>query len=239
MNRFPALCARTALLFVFSCHRQKEPVDYVNPYMGNVSHLLVPIFPCVQLPNAMLRIYPERSDYTSEYLNGLPLVVTNHRERSAFKLSVTTGEANAPVIPLSYDNEHLTPYLWEVDVADGSIGVRFAPSQQSAQYELNGDGPLTLVVASLDGEVHTDGNKVKGFQRVDGKTTVYLCLETRQEPKTLRICKSEDLKKRIVSAMECAADYITERIGEGKQEHNQFHRCPTWLSEEWTCHHPA
>ena len=60
----------------------KDYVDYVNPYIGNISHLLVPTFPTVQLPNSMLRVYPERSDYTSERVNGLPIVVTNHRERS-------------------------------------------------------------------------------------------------------------------------------------------------------------
>jgi len=33
-------------------------VDYVNPYMGNISHLLVPTYPTVHLPNSMLRVYP-------------------------------------------------------------------------------------------------------------------------------------------------------------------------------------
>ena len=37
-----------------------EVVDYVNPYMGNISHLLVPTYPTVHLPNSMLRVYPER-----------------------------------------------------------------------------------------------------------------------------------------------------------------------------------
>ena len=92
---------RRSLLFVISClmwlavscdFPRREPVDYVNPYAGNISHLLVPTFPTVQLPNSMLRVYPERSDYTSEYLNGLPVIVTNHRERSAFKLSVSAEE---------------------------------------------------------------------------------------------------------------------------------------------------
>ena len=38
---------------------EKDYVDYVNPYIGNISHLLVPTFPTVQLPNSMLRVYPE------------------------------------------------------------------------------------------------------------------------------------------------------------------------------------
>jgi len=34
--------------------------DYVNTYMGNISHLLVPTFPIIHLPNGMLLVYPER-----------------------------------------------------------------------------------------------------------------------------------------------------------------------------------
>ena len=70
-----------------SASEVKEPVDFVNPYIGNISHLLVPTFPTVQLPNSMLRVYPERADYTAQLLNGLPVIVTNHRERSAFKIN--------------------------------------------------------------------------------------------------------------------------------------------------------
>ncbi|MCE5205202.1 MAG: glycoside hydrolase family 92 protein, partial [Porphyromonadaceae bacterium] len=65
----------------------KEPVDYVNPYMGNISHLLVPTFPTIQLPHSMLRVYPERRDFTGDVLEGLPIVVTSHRGSSAFNLS--------------------------------------------------------------------------------------------------------------------------------------------------------
>ena len=35
-----------------------EPVDYVNPYIGNISHLLVPTYPTVHIPNSMVRFYP-------------------------------------------------------------------------------------------------------------------------------------------------------------------------------------
>jgi PBP1b-binding outer membrane lipoprotein LpoB len=90
MKKISALLLCAALFAGCSQNGPKDPVDYVNPYIGNISHLLVPTFPTVQLPNSMLRVYPERADYTSEYVNGLPVIVTNHRERSAFKLSVTT-----------------------------------------------------------------------------------------------------------------------------------------------------
>lgn len=74
----------------------KTWVDYVNPYIGNISHLLIPTFPTVQLPNSMLRVYPERADFTADRINGLPLIVTHHREHSAFNLSVYCGDIGSP-----------------------------------------------------------------------------------------------------------------------------------------------
>ena len=33
--------------------KELTPVDYVNPYIGNISHLLVPTYPTIHLPNSM------------------------------------------------------------------------------------------------------------------------------------------------------------------------------------------
>ena len=71
---------------------EKSAVDYVNPYMGNISHLLVPTFPTIHLPNSMLRVYPERRDFTGVQLHGLPLIITSHRGSSAFNLSPIQGD---------------------------------------------------------------------------------------------------------------------------------------------------
>ena len=171
-------------LALAGCDKEMDPVDYVNPYAGNISHLLVPTFPTVQLPNSMLRIYPERSDYTSEYLNGLPVIVTNHRERSAFKLSVTTAleTAAGPVIRTSYDNEHITPYSFDVTLADGKIRAQYALSHQSAIYSLESDAPLKIVLSSRGGRVSWNGGAVEGWQTVDDETKVYVFMEPETMP---------------------------------------------------------
>lgn len=172
-------------LFLAVCcgPREKDPVDYVNPYIGNISHLLVPTFPTVQLPNSMLRVYPERADYTSEYVNGLPVIVTNHRERSAFKLSVTTGETLRPVIPVSYDNEHLTPYGFGIDLEDGAIHADYAVSHQSAVYRIRfRDGHGTLLLTSGNGAVSLADRVFAGYQVVDGETKVYVYMEVQEQP---------------------------------------------------------
>ena len=183
MKKISALLLCAALLAGCSQKGPKDPVDYVNPYIGNISHLLVPTFPTVQLPNSMLRVYPERADYTSEYVNGLPVIVTNHRERSAFKLSVTTGETLRPVIPVTYDNEHLTPYGFGIDLEDGAIHADFAVSHQSAVYRIRfKEGHGTLLLTSLNGAVSLADGVLAGYQVVDGETKVYVYMEVQEKP---------------------------------------------------------
>lgn len=183
MKKISALLFCAALLAGCSQSGSKDPVDYVNPYIGNISHLLVPTFPTVQLPNSMLRVYPERADYTSEYVNGLPVIVTNHRERSAFKLSVTTGETLRPVIPVTYDNEHLTPYGFGLDLEDGAVHADYAVSHQSAVYRIRfKDGRGTLLLTSLDGAVSLAEGVFAGYQVVDGETKVYVYMEVQEKP---------------------------------------------------------
>ena len=90
----------------------KQPVDFVNPYIGNISHLLVPTFATIHLPNSMLRVHPARREYSDVLINGLPVLLTSHRGKMAFNLSPFQGDENdlKPVIKYSYDLEKLTPY---------------------------------------------------------------------------------------------------------------------------------
>ena len=165
---------------------QKSPVDYVNPYMGNISHLLVPTYPTVHLPNSMLRVYPERADFTGDMLSGLPVIVTSHRGSSAFNLSPYQGEESGlkPVINYSYDQEKIYPYRYQVYLDDNNIDVDFAPSHQSAVYGITfeGEGPAYLIFNSRNGQLKSDGKSVSGYQFVDRKTKVYLYAETDKTP---------------------------------------------------------
>ena len=169
-------------LIAASCTDDRQPVDYVNPYIGNISHILVPAFPTVHLPNSMLRVYPERADYTSEYLDGLPVIVTNHRERSAFRIFVSNDEIVDSVALLDYDNEHITPYSFRVSLNDGAIDAYYAVSGQSAMYEFKSLCPVNVSLTSMNGEVGCDEHGGWGVQTVDGDTRVYVYLQTLQKP---------------------------------------------------------
>ncbi len=164
---------------------KRECVDYVNPYIGNISHLLVPTFATIQLPNSLMRIYPTRGDYTSELLDGLPVVVTNHRERSAFRISVTQGGELKPVIRTNWDQERVTPYSYYVEIDNNSIDVSLAVSHQSAIYDFafqNPDEPATVIVTSDNGAMNVHDNRAEGYQQLSSNMRIFFSGEFSVKP---------------------------------------------------------
>lgn len=177
----------------------KEPVDYVNPYMGNISHLLVPTFPTIHLPNSMLRVYPERGDYTEIRLNGLPIVVTSHRGSSAFNLSSFQGDIGdlKPTIVYSYDHENITPYSYSVYLDEQQTHVNYGLSHQSAIYDFSfeKDDEVFLILNSKNGALSWDGTAVSGYQLLENNTRVYLYLVPEKIPDHVMLLHDNGLKK--------------------------------------------
>jgi len=201
MNKYKKFTIGLIGLFYVACsaprenrtYNVKQPVDYVNPYMGNISHLLVPTFPTIHLPNSLLRVYPERRDYTEIRLNGLPLVVTSHRGSSAFNLSPFQGDESdlKSVIEFSYDQEKLTPYSYSVYLDDQQIQVDFGLSHQSAAYDLQfeQDAPAYLILNSRRGGMSWDGKAISGYQLIENNTRVYLYLVPEELPQQVTALK--------------------------------------------------
>ena len=166
---------------------EKTPVDYVNPYMGNISHLLVPTYPTVHLPNSMLRVYPQREDYTSGRLHGLPVLQISHRGSFAFNLSPAQGDGTGwtNVLDSDYDAEVIKPFYYKLDLCEQQRGVEVAPSHQSAiyhfEYRQQGATPY-LVLNGGKGKLEVDGSTVSGYQQIRDNLRVYLYMETDAAP---------------------------------------------------------
>ncbi len=174
---------------------ETSPVDHVNPYMGNISHLLVPTYPTVHLPGSMLRVYPERADFTGDVLHGLPLVVTSHRGASAFNLSPrVAGEPLRRVTDFSYDGEEIRPYYYGVRLDEQGTDVRFAPSHRSAVYEIafSGASPALTFNAAEGGLSFEDG-AVRGWQQLQNGTKVYLHAEFNTVPTSVQALEEDAL----------------------------------------------
>lgn len=194
----------------FASSEEKAPVDYVNPYIGNISHLLVPTYPTIHLPNSMLRVYPDRANFTGNQINGLPIIVTTHRESSAFGLSPYQGkiEDAKSSISYSYDNEVIKPYYYSVDLDDYGISVEYAPSHQAGIYNIQFEDKKSssyLIFKTGNGKLSTDGKSISGSQKINNRggsgTSVYVYLETDIEPIKIGTHKGAEI---------CTTDKMTE-----------------------------
>ncbi|WP_333626280.1 GH92 family glycosyl hydrolase [Sphingobacterium siyangense] len=176
----------------------KDYVDYVNPYMGNISHLLVPTYPTVHLPNSLLRVYPERGDYTSDRLFGLPLIVTSHRGKSAFNLSpmMKLPGSLKPVQLYSYDQEEIHPYAYSVLLDQENIQVDYALSHQSGMYTFT--FPTTsakyLQFNSQEGKLQWDGQGLSGTQDIGNGTHVYIYAIPESKPVAVKRLQGQQLE---------------------------------------------
>ncbi|MCL6217568.1 GH92 family glycosyl hydrolase [Zunongwangia pacifica] len=171
--------------------KEKSPAEYVNPYMGNISHMLVPTYPTIHMPNSLLRVYPERSDYNGDLLNGLPLIITSHRGSSAFNLSPFQGELSAikPVVKFSYDLEEIHPYSYHVYLDEQETTVDYGLSSQSAKYAIKFEKEKEshLILNSRNGMLVWDGEAISGYQIIGNNTKVYIYLIPKQKPEKVQI----------------------------------------------------
>ncbi|MDY5857827.1 MAG: GH92 family glycosyl hydrolase [Porphyromonas sp.] len=196
--RHLGLALAVGLVFA-SCQSDKsafgssqDPVDLVNPYMGNISHLLMPTFPTVQLPNSMMRITPHRADYTSETIAGLPIILTSHRGTSAFALSPLSGHTDSipSVLSYMYDREQTTPYKYSVYLPEQEIDVQYAPSHQSAIYQLRyeqQDKPHGIMLSTPNGVLTAQGKSIYGYEQLNDSVRVYLYLESSEQPESIAL----------------------------------------------------
>lgn len=163
--------------------KEKEPVDYVNPYMGNISHMLVPTYPTVHLPNSFLRMTPARGDFTYEYLDGCALLMPSHRSGHVFTIRPFSGLAGQPNdrTRYQYDSEKITPYSYSVFLEKEDVDVSFVPSHQSAIYIFSFEQSQSpsLVFSTRNGllSYHKEDGSISGYEDLGNGTKAYIYLQ--------------------------------------------------------------
>lgn len=165
---------------------EREPVDYVNNRIGNISILLVPTFPTTHLPNSMLRMIPAHTEFVTDRMQGLPLNVPSYRQGDVLHLLPYCGDKKGltPSLNYRYDQELSTPYEYSVFLDDYDILARFAPASKSAIYTLrfeDAGSRYVMLRAASNGELHATGNTWYGYDNYHG-TKHYFYLEFEQAP---------------------------------------------------------
>ena len=124
----------------------QDPVDYVNPNIGTIGHLLTATTPDVQLPRGMIRLVPAttpgiRDTYLADKIysfSTISLPSDFSRGISAFSIMATTGnlkvDPNGNASWFDHDSEKATPYCYSVLLEDYDIEVEGSATQHSSVY---------------------------------------------------------------------------------------------------------
>lgn len=180
-----ATCA-AVIATVAACGDSRQPVDYVNNRIGNISHLLVPTYPTTHLPNSMLRMIPDHNEFTTDRMGGLPLNVPSHRNGSVLMMMPYCGPAEGLHRHMSYryDQEHSSPTRYTVYLDDYGIITDFVPADKAAIFSCTFEQPgdRYIQVTSSGGEIHGEGNAMWGYDNYRGiKQYFYLEFDTAPE----------------------------------------------------------
>ena len=151
---------------------KKEPIDYVNNRIGNISILLVPTFPTTHLPNSMLRMNPAHHDFVTLRADGFPLNSPMHRHGDVFLLKPYSGrlKTEEPWFRYKYDHEVSKPYFYSVVLDEYDISLSFAPAERSAIYsvQFNSDSNYIMLRCNDKGNLTVKGNTIYGSQNYYG-----------------------------------------------------------------------
>lgn len=137
--------------------RAAEPVDWVNPEIGNISHMLVPTFPTTQLPNGMLRFVPPCRSFVDDRVGDLRLVVAGHRREGLFLVHPLSEKGVDPFSPwnCTWDQLHGLPYRCRLFIDSERTTFDLVPARRSALVAFGferPDGSATLVFSLSDGK---------------------------------------------------------------------------------------
>jgi predicted alpha-1,2-mannosidase len=140
-----------------SAQEKKEPVDYVNPYIGGIGHLLTATSPTVQVPYGVMRLVPSTAGGVDRYLA---------RQISGFPsggviVMPTAGplETDSAAFASDFDRdfEVVSPYYGS-DVLDRyGITVEYTAGRRAAIYRLKYPGNSAAHVLMTAAEIAQDG----------------------------------------------------------------------------------
>lgn len=192
-------------LTTFLCNA-KDLVDNVNVYCGAISHLLVPTFPTVHLPNSPLRFYPDRYGIANNQINQFNLTHVSHRWAGTFIFSPYSGDEKN-ITPYYFDNESTTPYRYNVFLDEHAIDMSFAPVRWGGVFKLKfeNDKNNGFILRSANGKISVnDDNSIEGFdiyKKINVRSgqvpvKVYVYMKINKAP--ARISESQDKDGGIV-----------------------------------------
>ena len=181
----------------------KDNLEYIDPSIGGVGHILQPTRPTVQLPNKMVRMYPDRRDFLDDQIRSFSLTLKSHRHGMLFGLLPCTGnQGHRGISAWDAGNEISTPYYYSVWLIDYNVTSEFAPGANTGAFRMTYHGDankrVQLMIHQGSGSFNqVDEKTVTGVEDFDGMKA-YMYGQFDQPCKLKKL--SGDDKRQLVAA---------------------------------------
>jgi predicted alpha-1,2-mannosidase len=159
-------------------------LQYVDPRIGNVGALLVPTRPTVQVPNQMIRMYPQRADYIDDQISSFPLNIVSHRLGEVFSVKpytkVLAVDSWRQKQAWDHELEITRPWYYQTYLIDDEITVDFTAGKKVGIYKFEFPAKAahkTLLFGLYNngvGSYKFNGKEVTGMETYHDNIKVYL-----------------------------------------------------------------
>ncbi len=116
----------------------KTNLNYVDPHIGGMGHLLHPTRPNVQLPNQMIRMHPIRTDYLDDQISFFPLTMISHRQGELFGILPYSSDIKEKKWDkrqtYDHDLEIVRPNYYSTYLIDSDIQAEFTPGNKTGYF---------------------------------------------------------------------------------------------------------
>jgi len=218
-NRTRTLLAGWLLaVCIWSPPPARAQIEYVDPTIGGIGHLLEPTRPTVSLPNSPLRVYPMRKDATDDQIHSFPLTIISHRLGELFWLmpaASVPAEGNWSK-PAAYDQEKTAPDYYAVRLDESNIRIEFTPAAKCGlfRFAFPSGKPVVLLANRLNGDLQAGANDadqaVSGTETFQGMAAY--CYGEFSAPVSIQSRKA-DGKSRLVITSKADAATLEFRYG--------------------------
>jgi predicted alpha-1,2-mannosidase len=218
----------------------KDNLRYIDPRIGNVGQLLQPTRPTVQLPNQVIRMYPQRTDYMDDQISSFPLTIVSHRLGEVFAMKPwnRTLTANSWKQKQTFDHElEVTrPWYYSTYLIDDEITVEFTAGKKAGFYKFSFPEKSTekfllfnLYNSGAGSFKFINGNVIEGTEIYHEDIKVYLYGEFSSKGKA-GIIKNGQLTVADEITGKAAKSYIS--FGKNGPANVEFRYAISYVSEE-------
>ncbi|WP_260607546.1 GH92 family glycosyl hydrolase [Chitinophaga polysaccharea] len=184
LTPFVCLTGRTCAAVYDTIPGTKQPIDLVDPTIGNVGQLLEPTRPTVQLPNQMIRFTPQRKDFMDDQISDFPLNIVSHRLGQVFSVKPAVGAISQSDwqtrMPYDHNLETNRPWYYSTWLLEDEVNVEFTAGKKTGYYRFRfpaAKEKSLLFGTYNDGEAaysFLPGNVITGMETYNGYVKVYL-----------------------------------------------------------------